>query len=304
MKDFDIINLDATHFPGHTEELKKDYFEACEWINSLGLNYRPTRFAAYKKDFELFFNPDNEDKINLDEDLLADLHTYMNASLEAVELIRIRNAFKEDNHKDFINILKKTLSGTPFKNSKNSDQSRNFTFELAVASRFLKAGYEVDLSSIADLICIINGRKIFIECKRIQSIRQLRKRVKEANKQVAKRLKKDNSIGSRGMVAISLTDIINPKSRVVVTKNIESLKKQNTDFLNGFVLNKSEDLSAGKDGKCLGILCEFSRQGMVLNEEGLVVSSRCSTIYTYFRKQNDKDFLNSFWEKLGNQGLN
>ncbi len=101
-----------------------------------------------------------------------------------------------------------------------------------MAARFLKAGYEVDLRTITDIEVQIGDRKLYVECKRIKSVKQLGKRISKANNQIRTRINKEISNKNRGMIALNLTDLLNPDSRPIITKSINDYSHNSFAKLN------------------------------------------------------------------------
>ncbi len=283
-----------------SKQLEKEYLEACEWISSFGIDYRITRFGNYEKDVEEFI------KGNRNVSAKENVKTFMNARLEASELIRIKKTFESFESSQLIDSIKKLTSGQRFRIDNKADQSRDFAFELNIASRFYRAGFVVNLKSVSDLIAIIDNRKLYVECKRLKSYNQLEKRVKAANRQISRRLSSDISPKSRGMIAINLTDIINPDAMPTVSYTLEEQRAVSAKTLRDFVLSNKGILSKKRDKKCLGVLTEFSTQGFINAEKienAAFLHIREGNILHYPMKPSDLEFINSFWPKLGNQHI-
>ena len=294
------IDPGSDKYIAESKDIEKRYIEACEWVSEFGIEYKKTRFGAYEKDVDEFIK--NKGK----EGARESIRIFMNAQLEASELIRLKTTFESIDSTEIIETIKKAVSGQRFRNASKSDQSRDFAFELGVASRFIKAGYHVDLRSISDLVVDVNGRTLYVECKRIKSIKQIEKRVKSANKQIKTRIEQDKSSKSRGMIALNVTDIINVDAEAVITPSLEIYRQQSAETLKGFVLENKGILSKGKHKKCLGVLTEFSTQGFIHASEvkdSAFAHIREGNIYQYPLKKEEGEFLNSFMFKLGNQHI-
>jgi len=294
------IDPGVEKFIAESKELENAYSEACEWISSLGITYKKTRFGAYEKDVGDFLtkrsNETSEESVKI----------FMNAHMEAHELIRIKKAFESLDSENYLETIKKTVAGQKFRNASDNDQSRDFAFELGIASRFLKAKYDVDLRSISDLIVHIDGRKLYVECKRLKSYNQLEKRVRAANKQIKLRLNNDVSTKSRGMIALNLTDIINPNAKPIIAASVEEYRDMSAFTLKDFVLSNKPKLSMSRHKKCLGVFTEFTTQGIIYTdrvEDMAFVNIREGNIYQYQLQNADTAFLNGFWKKLGNQHI-
>ncbi|NVK72080.1 MAG: hypothetical protein HWE24_01265 [Oceanospirillaceae bacterium] len=286
-------------------ELLKDYESACEWISSLGIDYRPTRFKSYLDDTKLLFNENAKgvDEYSTVDELKDVVRRYLNASREIHELLRIVNALKrvEDND-SFLDQLRKTASGNAGRLINHKDQSRNFSFELDVASRFIFAGFEVDLTGTADLRVLINGKNLYVECKRVTSMKQLGKRIKSANQQLLRRLKRDSSKQSRGLVAVEVSHLVDFDESIWGYKTNEDLWNASAEIINSFVRNNEDDFNKGSTKRLLGVLAQITFPSFISDENGLkVAAARSSTLLMYKNSQSDSEFLDEFWEKLGNQ---
>ncbi|WP_122046104.1 hypothetical protein [Vibrio atlanticus] len=135
------IEPDCERFIHEGKQVEEAYAEACEWISSFGVPYQKTRFGAYEKDLEEFLKGGGP------KDAKESVTVFMNAHKEAAELVRIMNVYKSFDADEILEPIKKMTSGQRFRNATTKDQSRDFAFELGVASRFIKAGYVVDLRS-------------------------------------------------------------------------------------------------------------------------------------------------------------
>jgi hypothetical protein len=276
--------------------IEEQYKEACRWISDLGIEYKRTRFGDYERDLEEFVKSGNSD--NKEERLKV----FFNAQLEAIELIRVKNTLDSFNSAYAIETIKKSVAGQKFRNGSNADQSRDFAFELSMAGRFIKAGYHVDLRTITDIVVEIDGRRLYVECKRIKSVKQLQKRVKEAYKQTKVRLENDMSSRSRSLVALNLTDIINPRAMPVITTTFDRYKSMSARTLGDFVKSKERILLKNQHTKSLGTFAEFTTQGLVTGPgEFALLNSREAQFINLRLKAADLEFLCSFAEKLGNQ---
>lgn len=286
-------------------EILQEYESACDWISSLGIDYRPTRFKSYLDDTKLLFheNAKGVDEYSTDAELKKVAKRYLNANREIHELLRIVNALKrvEDND-SFLDKLRKTAAGKAGRLINDKGQSRNFAFELDVASRFIFAGFEVDLSDEADLRVLINGKNLYVECKRVTSMKQLGKRVKSANHQLLRRLQIASSKNSRGLVAVEVSHLVNFDESIWGYKTTEHLWNASVEIINSFVRNNEDEFRKGSTKQLLGVLAQITFPSFISNQNDLkVASARSSSLLEYKNSLNDSEFLDNFWEKLGNQ---
>ncbi len=276
-------------------------------MESFSINYSKTRLGEYKKDFSLFLNPDRKNIPADDLELSKEFYVFMQAQTEAVQLIRLMNTYQDRACEGFLVTFKKTILGLKLRRDAiniTQDSARDFAFELSIASRFIKGGFTVDLTDVADLIVDINGKKLFIECKRIRSKRKLIKRVKHANTQIGKRLKSCISKKPRGLIALDLTDIINPISSIVICSNINEFYRSSIDSIKQYVIENSETLKPKHNKQCLGILCEKTSIGLLIGEETPAIGhARGATFLNYGNGSNSKKFVDEFYSTIGNQNI-
>ena len=278
--------------------LEEQYKEACQWISDLGIEYKRTRFGDYERDFEEFI------RAGKTEDSEERLKVFFNAQLEAIELIRVKNTLDSFNSAQAIETIKKSVSGQKFRNGSTADQSRDFAFELSMAARFIKAGYHVDLRTITDIVVEIDGRRLYVECKRIKSAKQLGKRVKEAYKQTKARVTKDASSRTRSLIALNVTDIINPNAMPVITSSVDLYERMSLETLTDFVTLNQPTLVKNQHTKSLGAFTEFTTQGLVTGpDEFAFLNSREAQFINLRLKSRDFEYLNSFHMKLRNQNV-
>lgn len=161
--DFQIVEHLPTVFSGHTTETEEQFLAACDWMESLGINYPKTRFGGYKKDFSLFINPDRKKIPSEDFELAEEFYKFMQAQTEAVQLIRLMNTYKDRRCEGFLETFRNVMLGLKLRRDSvnvEQDPARDHAFELSIASRFIKGGFSVDLTNVADLIVDIKGKQL------------------------------------------------------------------------------------------------------------------------------------------------
>lgn len=278
------------------------YSQAIEWLESLGFPYSKNRFGKYKKAIDQI---DTFSKNESDDEFKTWLHEFLNAHLEITEIIRIYNDVSKYNFIDYIEQLKMVTKGQEFRTSSAKDQSRDFTFELSMAARFIRSGFEVKLNQLADVVAKREDTpKIYVECKRIKSLSKVRKNIKKANEQLRTRLSRDNSSRSRGLVALNINDILNENCNMFVFDNIEKFQQFNSEILNQFVLNNEEELKAKKFEKVLGVFCEHIDQAFLYDRDPPAIANcRGVKLYQYSRKKEDLELIATLAQSLSNQNL-
>ncbi|MCR8924336.1 hypothetical protein NO559_16295 [Dasania sp. GY-MA-18] len=288
------------HYLKDGEETLIRYEESCDWLESLGFNYKASRYNQYKDSIDNLSNV--LEGSPSDSDLEKSFHAYLNAYAEAIDLIRVKSAMDGADFDSFKDRLKKVVSGSAFRNSSMKDQSRNFLFELNIAARFISGGYEVDLNHKADLVTFVGDTKLYVECKRIRSINKVSSNIKKANSQILNRLKNDKSSKSRGMIAINVNDILNPDNDMVVTESVEDLHRLNSEHLNQFVEFHEDKLKPKESKKTIGVFCEYINQAMV-NEKDEIKACNCrgGKLYQYREGGINEKLVREIAQNIANQ---
>lgn len=297
----EVLTLEA--FPHSTlvkegEELARQGREAVEWLRTLGVSTPADRYHGYVRALELF------GKLHGDSSaIIKRFDTFVNANAELYELIRVHNALLQVDSQSYLDTLKRISQGQPFRHLAENDPGRDYLFEMSIASRLLNAGHEVDLNQIADIVAQVNGRKIYIEAKRIKSSGKLASRVSEANKQLKKRLAQDSSSTSRGIVAVNITDVISPDCATVIVHEQARLREQHSRVFNGFITENPELFHKGEQTKCLGVFIESSWQGLISERDTELKLFFCrgATFKMYRVTQSEKDYVRDFIPNLANQ---
>lgn len=192
--------------------LLSKFEEVCAWFDSLGFRFAISRYGIYHKNLQKLKELSNGEKIlkdTSDENLVAIIKEMMNSHVEANEIIRIYNDLKGLDIQEYLDQIKKVITGQEFRATSESDPARDFLFELSMAARFLRAGYKISLKSICDIeVKLPDGRILFVECKRVKSLKKLSKNIKNANQQIVRRIKDSSSLKNIGMVAVNVTDLL------------------------------------------------------------------------------------------------
>jgi len=287
------------HYEHEVDSVFNMYGEVCEWFSELGFTYSKTRYGIYKKYFNNFISAAKNEEVV--DDFLEFKKSFDNAYIEANEIIRIHRNLKEMNSSEFIDQIKKIVSGQEFRANSNDDQARDFLFELSVAARFIKAGYKVNLTGICDVVVDLGLEgSLFVECKRIKSNKRLADNVKKANKQIVKRLKSSKSSKVKGLVAVNITDLI-PKPTMLAPDSSEAGTMIHRGVSNNFVRARIHEFVKGKSKNCLGVMCE-SVIMHYLSERSLKAGFIYSR-HTEYLPYSNNDFFELLAAKISNQDI-
>ena len=111
--------------------------------------------------------------------------------------------------------MRQAVSGVAFAKDEGDDKlARSIQLELRVASYFIQTGFSISFSGLSDLVVDVDGYPVFVECKRLNSPKQVIKRAKEAARQLRARYRTTWK-SSYGLVVFDASGIIHPKQGIV-----------------------------------------------------------------------------------------
>lgn len=215
-----------------------------EWLISYGFNALASRYGRYVDYIDSFYNADNplSDEGRRKFDLLT------LSQQELIEIVCVKNSFSTEKSKGFIERLEKIITGPDHLDNFEASDSRNYMYELLVAARLKNSGFIIDFDSNTDVIAIGHGRVLFIECKRITSIRGFEANFKKAGHQLERELKitKYPHFMIRGFIFIDVAPYISkdiPKfevdhelqARVLSQKIINEFKIEAKRHINKYI---------------------------------------------------------------------
>lgn len=158
------------------------------WMTTLGLPASKSRYARYDKHIKQFYGVETDLLSEQGQRSWANLtHAYR----ECVDIYLVFKCFEHLRHPKFVSKLWEVVSGEDLPDPTSGGASRNYLFELLVAARFSLAGYRIDFDDTSDVVAKRDDLVIRAECKRIVSEKQLRKRIKEAAEQLARKMATD-----------------------------------------------------------------------------------------------------------------
>jgi hypothetical protein len=284
-------------------KIKSQYADALQWLKGLGLPAIESRLGKYKKVIDNF--GENLELSKDDVSAEKTFHEFLNAHMEAVEVIRIYNTLSHHDFLEFSEQLKKVTAGQAFRNVSKNDPSRDFMFELTTASRFINGGFEVKLNHLADIVAVKKGfPKIFVECKRIRSPKRIQDNVKKANEQLKKRIASDKSKLCKGIIALNVNELINPENDMSVVNNVGDLQRMSSKLLESFVQSNERNLESKKFNKCLGVLIEATMEGYTIDSDAhRTINCRGAKLYQYENSNSDEKLVKEIGMLISNQNI-
>jgi len=260
------------HYTSQTYvEASANLDSACAWLQSIGINYSPTRLGKYRKLFEAFAKHQQSSTLNTfaEEAIFED---WINAVHEVAEITRIFEGLNVQDNKHLVERLKKALKGHEMYALDDKDHSgRDFGLELSVAAKFVRSGYAVDFGHNADIAVDIGCFKFYAECKRLKSELQIEKRISEGLKQLVTRYEgSPHPSLARGILVLSIGKLVNSNlGRLIAKSHVEladAAYRYNVAFINKYKLL----WQIGVDSRTLGVAIILDAPGEISTESKLV----------------------------------
>ncbi|MFC1890095.1 hypothetical protein ACFL4G_10100 [Thermodesulfobacteriota bacterium] len=203
------------------EAVFQQYSAAIKWIEHIGVRIGPGRTSHYEKIVEYW--KDSYKTASADE-VKKIFPDFVSSMFEIHDFMDIYKAFKNvslDQLTPIVAKLQKAVNG-PINTAEETPQSttaRNFLFEAAVAARANRPGNGVNaiLDAESDTGISIDGKKLWVECKRITTAHNIERNARKASSQLEAILKKQVGSGHRGIVALDVSKIVNPGDKIFVS---------------------------------------------------------------------------------------
>jgi hypothetical protein len=165
---------------GDADKLYEDFTAIKEWLISQDVDPLKGRFADYVR-FIASWKSSGTGKM-----FTAEMATYFR---EIHELLWAYRTFRVDQSDLTAELIKKTLQSNALPGEKpEGEKGRNYLLQLRAAAYFLKSGFEVRVDSDADVVAYKDEATYYVECKRIYSLKQVSKRMREIRDQLHRRL--------------------------------------------------------------------------------------------------------------------
>lgn len=199
-------SLPGIEIQHHVDDLE----ELCSFLESRHIATTNTRIRRYIQYFEQVINSGTAEsstifKNSLEGPFKSDTDWFLYLLREVHELMWILKGLKVRLPEGIDEKLKCIVGGRDFATLDSNSSSRNAQFELRIASYFCQENLPVDLSSDTDIIVLTENRVLYIECKRIASGAQLRKRLSEAKLQLRRGMPR--KVGRRSVYGCIAADV-------------------------------------------------------------------------------------------------
>ncbi len=205
----------------------QDYLAAMTWMISLGINLQTGRTSRYEKVMGYWKDAYRTASIEEANKAFPD---FVSSLFEIVEFTRIHEALQNVPSRELTSVidkLKKAVNGPidVASETPKSTAARNFLFEASVAAMAHRPARNVEaiLNARSDTGIKIEGRKIWVECKRVTSELTLEGNLRKACSQLQDTFEAESGSDHRGVVAMDVSKILNPRGDLLVARNDDEL---------------------------------------------------------------------------------
>ncbi len=201
------------------EEILSRLDEALAIADRLGLGAEvaASRFVRYRVDLERAIELarlDREGRLTRDdhEAALEHLPQYLAALSESQQLGEVLAHLADVQSSVLRPKLRDALRGPvlPSDEDPNSNHARNTLFELTLAARLKRAGFNPVLGDRPDVACEIDGRVVGFECKRVFSEKKLAERIAQAGDTLRSDLETKGPAAGLGVIVVSGAKLFSP----------------------------------------------------------------------------------------------
>lgn len=238
-----------------------------KWMAGLGIKLEKGRTSNYEEIVEYVtatYKTATADEV---QRIFPD---FVSSMIEVVSFISIYKAFKSVPVPQLTSVIEKLQKGVngPIKaadETPDSTAARNFLFEAVVAARVHRPdkGVEAILDARSDTGIRFNGKKIWVECKRVTSIEKIESNARRASRQLETIFAEEGRLDSSdsGIVVLDVSKILNRGDKIFVARNDDELVKSVDEMMDGFIKRYSriwQQVYLRRHQKIIGTIVSFS----------------------------------------------
>lgn len=237
---------------------------ACNWLESLGVEYSRTRVGRYKE----LFSALAKHQLSGSLDAFYDEYTFetlVNAAHEVAELVRMYEGLSDQNNPNLVTRLREALKGHELYVLDSKDRSgRDFSLELVMAAKFARCGYVIDFGHDADLKLEIEGVPFYVECKRLKSTQKIQRRIKDGLNQLHRRYVKSRlPVMACGLLVLSIGKTVNSNLGLLEADDPKSLGEKAFAHNRAFIKKYKPYWQTKVDQRTLGVVVILDTPGIL-----------------------------------------
>ncbi len=238
-------------------------------MKDIGVRISSGRTQHYLKIIDYWRDKYKSASDTIERDIFPD---FVSSVLEIDSFIKIYQVFKNESPEHLSSIKMKLQKGVngPI-NSKDekpkTSEARNFIFEALTAAKFHNPEHNLFtiLTASTDTAVMYGRKKIWIECKRVSSEKNLENNIRKAsnqlNKQLSRKVGKKINFGHKGLVALDFSKILHSGNHLLVKSNDAELLASVGKITETFIAQYSDlwnKIFDSKNQRIMGTLVHFS----------------------------------------------
>jgi len=252
--------------PTETYEAVFDqYSAAMRWMAGLGIKLNPGRTSHYERIVGHWKDAYKTATADEGRQIFPD---FVSSMFEVLDFVSIYKAFEGVPAHQLTSIIGKLQKGVngPINaadETPDSTAARNFLFEAAVAAKVHRPdkGIEAILDARSDTGISLNGKKLWVECKRVTTVDRIESNARKASSQLEIILAGEVDSGHRGIVALDVSKILNRGDKIFVTRNDNELLASVNRTMDQFIQEHShiwQRVYERRHKKVIGTIIRFS----------------------------------------------
>lgn len=290
-------------------DIYERYASAVSWMKALGIKISPGRTAHYEKVLRYWKDAYQN---AAQEEVSAAFPDFVSSNLEVQDFIEIHESFKDESFSRLSAIKEKLSKGVngpinAVEETSKSTVARNFLFEAVVAARAHRPeqGVKAILDAKSDTGISVEGKKLWTECKRVTSISAIENNVAKASRQAESIIRKQIGSGHRGIVALDVSKILNPKDQIFVKANDHELQLALDKMMSSFISAHSSVWHKIYERRTKKIIATFVRFSFMASSDDrnlLVHASQWGVNPSVNATEADKYLLKNLVRVVRNRG--
>ncbi len=243
----------------------EQYSAAMRWMAELGIRLSPGRTSHYEKIVGQWKDAYKTATVDEAQKIFPD---FVSSMFEVFDFVNIYKAFESVPSQQLTSVVQKLQKGVngpvnTADETSDSTAARNFLFEVAVAAKahHPDKGVAAILDARSDTGIRLNGKNLWVECKRVTTVEGIEGNARKASKQLETILAGAVGSGHRGMVALDVSKILNRGDKIFVARNDNELLESVDRIMDQFIREHSDiwqSVYKRRHKKIIGTVIRFS----------------------------------------------
>ena len=265
------------------ESLSQELDEALQWIESLGLQSKDSRFTKYRGELKI-----QESRLHVPKSAIRDS---FDTAYECSDLVFICKGLSGKESPIMKRKLKALLKGPKHSSEEKpagrSHQARDTSLELVIASHFALGGYSIEFSDDADVIAKDGKTTFYIECKR-PSGTNVEGTIEKIHHQLRRRYEThEGNTEARGLAVFSVTKRLFPNSETLLVDTPEEGVNAVLETMQQFHQDTKELWYKDLDDRTMAVLVYAAMAISLRNQRGLIIARHFSGRYLSRTRETD-----------------